>query len=87
MSTPLDRSAIFRLVDAERVRQEAKWGGEHAHGWGSCADNGVAPFVKAAVLGEECGEVQRALLDGDRAGLAKELVQVAAVAVAWLESL
>jgi NTP pyrophosphatase (non-canonical NTP hydrolase) len=43
--------------------------------------------VKMTVLMEEVGEVARALLDGNADQLETELVQVAAVAVAWLESL
>ena len=43
--------------------------------------------MKAAVLNEECGEVARAVLDRDEDALVNELIQVAAVAVAWLESL
>lgn len=42
------------------------------------------------VLAEEVGEVMRAVLDGedvDEYELRDELVQVAAVCVAWLESL
>jgi NTP pyrophosphatase (non-canonical NTP hydrolase) len=39
------------------------------------------------VLAEECGEVSRAVLDRDADALRLELVQVAAVAVAWLEAL
>jgi hypothetical protein len=38
------------------------------------------------VLAEECGEVARSALDGTL-DLKDELIQVAAVAVAWLESL
>jgi NTP pyrophosphatase (non-canonical NTP hydrolase) len=45
----------------------------------------VADPVKAAVLMEECGEVARAVLD--IADVRSELVQVAAVAIAWLEGL
>ena len=43
--------------------------------------------VKVAVLTEEVGEVARAALEHDTDGLRLELVQVAAVAVAWLEAL
>jgi len=39
------------------------------------------------VLAEECGEVSRAVLEKDADGLRSELVQVAAVAVAWLEGI
>lgn len=44
-------------------------------------------IVKAVVLGEESGEVMRAVLDLDDDALRTELVQVAAVAVAILEGL
>ena len=47
----------------------------------------VADIVKTAVLSEECGEVARAVLDNDIDQLRTELIQVAAVAVAWLEAL
>jgi hypothetical protein len=43
--------------------------------------------VKLIVLDEEKGEVSRAFLERDDAGLRTELVQVAAVACAILESL
>ena len=39
------------------------------------------------VLTEECGEVARAVLDLNDDQLRTELIQVAAVAVAWLEAL
>jgi NTP pyrophosphatase (non-canonical NTP hydrolase) len=80
------RADIWRRIEQERDRQEAKWSGRHDWGEGSCSSSGVAPIVKVAVLSEECGEVARAVLDGGD-GLRAELVQVAAVAVAWLESL
>lgn len=83
----MSRSAIFAAISAERARQEILWAGPHAHGHGSCASPGVPVLVKVAVLGEEFGEVARAVLDGDAAGLRTELAQVAAVCVAWLESL
>jgi NTP pyrophosphatase (non-canonical NTP hydrolase) len=44
--------------------------------------------VKAVVLSEECGEVSRAVLQSlPIDDLRAELVQVAAVAVAWLEGM
>jgi NTP pyrophosphatase (non-canonical NTP hydrolase) len=74
------RAVIFSDVDAERERQDAKWGGvpgverrdEHTY---------------AAVLGEEVGECCKAWLERDTAALRVELVQAAAVAVAWIEEL
>ena len=55
----------------------------------TCAHPRVTGDRKLAVLVEEVGEVAAALHEftGDPADLRAELVQVAAVAVAWLESL
>lgn len=80
------REIAARIAD-ERERQQAKWGGHHDWGDGDCSSPNVAPIVKATVLSEECGEVARAVLDSDEDGLRRELVQVAAVAVAWMEAL
>jgi hypothetical protein len=82
----MTRDDIWAVILEERARQAAKWDGEHAWGIGDCSSDHVSPAVKAAVLAEECGEVARAALDGTM-DLKDELVQVAAVAVAWLESL
>jgi len=79
--------AVFADVAAERSRQDLKWG----RTWGGWKDpNGL----KLAVLLEEVGEVARALLEApgvvsmpDSDQLRDELVQVAAVAVAWCEML
>jgi hypothetical protein len=79
------RADVFAAITDERERQAAKWGGPHDWGHGDCSSPDVADIVKAAVLCEEAGEVARAVLDGR--GLRDELVQVAAVAVAWLEAL
>jgi NTP pyrophosphatase (non-canonical NTP hydrolase) len=73
-------------IAAERDRQRDKWRGPHRWGQGDCSSRAVTPIVKVAVLGEEYGEVARAVLEHDDAALRRELVQVAAVAVAWLES-
>src|SRR4051794_5398259 len=75
-----ERTAILLEVACERERQDAKWGG--------------VPGVErrddhtyAAVLGEEFGECCKAWLERDIAALREELVQTAAVAVAWIEEL
>ena len=65
---------ILRKIREERARQNEKWGVQNHH-----------DFVWNAILVEEIGEVNKALLTGG--DLESELVQVAAVAVAWLESL
>lgn len=80
------RQDIVDAITSERDKQHVKWGKAHRWGWGDCSSKEVMPIVKAGVLAEECGEVARAVLDGDEAGLRRELVQVAAVAVAWLET-
>lgn len=74
------RSNAFARINAERDRQERLWAPR------SCASPDVAAELKVAVLVEEVGEVARAVLDNSE-NLAEELTQVAAVAVAWLESL
>lgn len=75
----MDRSEVIRLVLEERDRQDAKWGKQDHH-----------DFVWNAILGEEKGEVEKALLEhyhGDdfRERIKEEIIQVAAVAIAWLE--
>ena len=80
-----ERIEIYAAIDAERARQAEKWSTIHDWGEGDCSSPYVPSIVKAAVLSEECGEVSRAVLDMDREDLQTELVQVAAVAVAWLE--
>lgn len=75
--------SVCSEIKDERWRQECKvqtgkipW---------DCADPSVDDDRKLAVLGEEFGEVARALIEGD--GLRDELIQAAAVALAWAESL
>lgn len=93
MSRPAARQHVYQALDQERARQDAKWG----------AQRSLTPLLWLAVLSEEAGEVARAVLDlgrrrdipspllsPDEEGvqhLREELVQVAAVAVAWLERL
>lgn len=77
----MNRTDIFEQINAERDRQNAKWGEQRA------PDN---PWL--AILVEEVGEVAQEIClaysgfsEKDR--LRDELTQVATVAVAWLESL
>ena len=83
----MKRDQVYALIDDERTRQFVKWGGTHVWGRGDCSSDFVYPSTKAVVLAEECGEVSKAVLELDWLGLRKELVQVAAVAVAWLEGM
>ena len=82
-----ERAAVLLAITREREQQEAAWG-----------TNDYAPSVWLTILAEEFGEVAKAverltfgnLIDEgeeNRAQLRLELVQVAAVAVAWLERL
>lgn len=84
------RTRIEDDIHAERLRQNQKFGNQFG-----CSD-----WRWQAVLSEEVGEVAEATLDlndpGDdrerqdtteRQLLREELVQVAAVAVAWIETL
>ena len=71
---------VYEQIMEERARQDYKWGGEP----------GVDRFDQstyAAVLGEEFGEACKEWLERDIRRLREELVQVAAVAVAWIEEI
>jgi len=65
---------LIAEVVAERERQTAMWG-EPEH------DN----FVWLAILAEELGEVSGAALEGSSVNIRREIIHVAAVALAWLE--
>jgi len=69
------RSNVLSEVLEERAKQEFKWG-EQNH-W---------PSFWANILGEEVGEVSHAILEQDWTNYREELIQVAAVAVAMVES-
>jgi NTP pyrophosphatase (non-canonical NTP hydrolase) len=71
---------ILFAIYQERERQEALHPGQ------TCAYP-IQSVTKTTILMEEVGEVARAVLENDNTQLRKELVEVAAVAVAWLESL
>lgn len=76
------RERIFRDIEDERDRQEARFGPQR-HSWP----------VWAAILGEETGEVAEACLHahwGEGEGLDQllpELIQVAAVAIQIVEKI
>ena len=87
------RHDIFLKINREREKQERK------HGENSILKQDPFSFMNIGILGEEFGEVARALQDvywchqGDlnsfqeEEHLKDELIQVVAVAVAWLEAL
>jgi NTP pyrophosphatase (non-canonical NTP hydrolase) len=77
----MDLVAAFQRVADERTRQDLLFPGK----W-KLADDKAMQLKRLAILTEELGEVARAILEEDEVNLTVELVQVAAVAVAWLEA-
>jgi NTP pyrophosphatase (non-canonical NTP hydrolase) len=86
---------VLIIVGSERKRQLAlKADGRFKY---TLSDDGMTDIERAACLMEEMGEVARAALnrtglavdEGDFSdkGLRKELAQIAALAVAWMERL
>lgn len=68
---------IYKEVQEERDRQDAKWG----------ADRVQTGLLWSAILTEEVGEAAQAVLKQDRENLREELIQIMAVTRAWLEAL
>lgn len=60
---------------------------EEKHGSNSIASPTLPDKDKVVVMGEEQGEICRAVLENDYDQLRKELLQVAACAIGWLECL
>lgn len=89
----MTRDEILAEITAERGRQAEKWDRSHAWGYGDCSHDTVPMVVKAAVLGEEAGEVLQAVLNaGPRdcttdPDVRAEVIQTAAVAWAILEGM
>lgn len=81
---------ILAIVAAERQRQDQLVAsGEFPF---NCSAPDIDPHRKLPILGEEFGEVAKALYEhslgvGSEAHLKTELIQLAAVAVAWAESI
>ncbi len=67
---------IFEAIQTERDRQDVKWG----------ANRYLSREMWLTILMEEVGEAAKAALEADMEGYAEELIQVAAVAVAAIES-
>lgn len=96
---PQSRIAYAREILAERRRQDDKWGEQnHPNGTGGTQQIQDAAFAREytdhlfgqgngtwqAILNEE---VTEAYAESDPAKLREELIQVAAVAVAWVEAI
>lgn len=69
------RSEVLELVDDEVFRANTK------HGTGPLAD----PFQVVSILTEELGEVAKAVNQDKLEDARAEMVQVAAVAINWLQ--
>ncbi len=67
---------VFDLIVDERVRQDNKWG----------EDRKQPAFLWLTILIEEVGEVAKAILERDMENMKVEMIQCAAVIVAWMES-
>ena len=68
---------IMDFVAAERRTQDKKWGSQHD----------LTTSTWACILMEEVGEAAEAILEDNPMGLFTEIIQIAAVAVAWAESI
>lgn len=95
----MTREDIFAAITAERARQEKlRVEGKFAftldmHEVDATKVHRPIPpvpvtnLMRYPILAEEVGEVARAMNDGNDANLKEELVQVAALCCAWLESM
>ena len=72
----MKKEDIVELIISERKKQDLKWG-EQNHNI----------YKWLAILGEEVGEVNKAVLEDKYDEVLDELVQIAAVSVAMIESL
>lgn len=86
---PMHGWSPYADIHRERIRAHAKHDGDNG---GSMERRTYADSIWLPVLTEEVGEVARLICDGaiegglDRVKLREELVQVAAMAVAWIEA-
>lgn len=78
------RLKYYKEIERERVRQDKKWGQQNHH-----------DYIWHLILSEEFGEISQAVcvqkFDGkvsrkDQDNLDKEIIQTAAVLIAWAES-
>ncbi len=95
MTRALSTQVALEAVAAERDRQEAKCAEKRAEGedWRTCADPLCTDDIRLAVITEEFLEVVKEINDARAEhrdpgpNLLVELVQLAAVSVAWAEHL
>ena len=72
----MKKEDIVELIISERKKQDLKWGEQNQN-----------IYKWLAILGEEVGEVNKAVLEDKYDEVLDELVQIAAVSVAMIESL
>lgn len=77
---------IFDDIAAERGRQD-RLRDMGKFDWTLADVECFTPMAGVAPLGEEFGEVCRAILEKNPVGLREELVQLAACCVAWIEGI
>ncbi len=77
MSNDKNFDIIMGLVAAERLVQDKKWGSQRD----------LSHPTWACILMEEVGESAEAILEHDDRQLFDEIIQIAAVTVAWAESM
>lgn len=84
----IQQSVIADII-GERLRQDrlCEIPENRKNGWRKFCESDSTDRYKLAILLEEVGEVGTAVLKEDEANLCDELIQVAAVAVAWAEAL
>lgn len=95
----IDTLSVLPEVAYERASQDAKWGQQnHKDGTGSASDRQLSKAARSLtdyrakngtlawrqILDEE---VREAFAESDTDNLREELIQVAAVAVAWVEAI
>jgi NTP pyrophosphatase (non-canonical NTP hydrolase) len=73
----LDRANVLEDVLFERLRQDELWGDQSGH----------ANERWLVILIEEVGEVARAMYDDDEGHTYEEIIQCAAVCMAWAEAM
>lgn len=95
---PVKTSLVMSEVAAERARQNAKWGEQnHLDGTGRPGDEYLAWWARTVCQANDPAkdnwrdilqeEVSEAFAETDPEALRAELVQIAAVAAAWIEAL
>lgn len=72
-----ETEVVVRDIREERAAQDQKWGSQREQSYP----------VWNTILSEEVGEAAKEVLEKRRDKLRMELVQVAAVAVAWIEAI